>query len=100
MHAEFDIVLGLEWMAEVRPIPDWNTFDWYVSNEMGTLRIAHCSGARVPKQQPKLLALQINIEQQFDCISAKETKKILQKGGCGVVYYVRMSLETDSSSSG
>jgi Retroviral aspartyl protease len=54
MKADFDIVLGLEWMVEVQPIPDWATFDWYIPSIAGTLRIAHRSGVGVPSEAPTL----------------------------------------------
>src|SRR5436305_374185 len=98
MKADFDIVLGLEWMAEVRPIPDWTTFDWYVPTATGTLRIAHRSGIGVPMQEPTLTVLEEN-ELQFGCISYKEAKKILHDGGYGVVYYARMAPGTANSDS-
>jgi len=97
MKADFDIVLGLEWMAEVRPIPDWITFDWYVPTATGTLRIAHRSDVEVPLQKSTLSVLEEIEDLQFDCISCKEAKKTLQAGGYGVVYYARMSLGTESS---
>ena len=75
MKADFDIVLGLEWMAEVRPIPDWITFDWYVPTATGTLRIAHRSDVEVPLQKLMLSALEEIYDLQFDCIYCKEAKK-------------------------
>ena len=79
MKAHFDIVLGLEWMAETRPIPDWITFDWYIPTATGTLWIAHRSGIGVPLQEPMLTVLE-EIESQFGCISCEEAKKILREG--------------------
>src|SRR5579859_6272857 len=95
IQAEFDVVLGLEWMIKEDPIPHWDTLDWYVQTDDGIVCIPHrtrmqpkrCVGLR----RPKLTVLDSSeIEDlSLGIITAKEAKNILRRGGLGILHYAR-----------
>ena len=52
IKAEFDVILGLSWYRQWKPIPDWDTLDMFVSTPEGVQRIKHKLKAemQVPKR--------------------------------------------------
>ena len=92
---KFDLVLGLEWLKEVAPIPDWSTFDWFVYTPEGRiLRIKHESkhfdvNSQIYKH-PSFTALTDELDDlHFTLISEQEAKHDLQNGGIGILYHAR-----------
>jgi hypothetical protein len=93
IDADFDIVLGLDWFKQVRPVPDWTTLDWFVPVEGGTLRIEHLSYSG-KDARPKLITLADDfedVELRFSHISWSEAEKLLRKGGQGVLHWAKSS---------
>ena len=58
IKAEFDVILGLSWYRQWKPIPDWETLDMLVSTPEGVKKIQHKLTAEmeVPKR-PKLTVM-------------------------------------------
>ena len=82
IQAEFDVVLGLEWMIKEDPIPHWDTLDWYVQTDEGIVCIPHrtrMQPKRAGLRRPKLTVFDSSeIEDlPLGIITAKEAKKIL-----------------------
>ena len=44
LDADFDIVLGLSWHRQWKPLSDWDTLDMFINILEGALRIAHKYG--------------------------------------------------------
>ena len=99
MNADFDIVLGMEWILEEQPMPDWSTLDWYIMKSERTLRIPHPKTAvsRLLKCKPRLTVLQPDptelTDLKFTCISYKEAQKELDRGGQAILHYARLYKE-------
>ena len=92
MKAEFDVVLGLEWLRETRPIPDWDTFDWYIQTDEGIVRIAYEFDLDANlHERPKLSLLEAgDVGLSFNMISCKEAEKIMrQKGSVGILHFAK-----------
>src|SRR5216110_3227951 len=41
LKAEFDVILGLNWFRQWKPLPDWDTLDMLVPKPEGVWRIEH-----------------------------------------------------------
>jgi hypothetical protein len=96
MQADFDLVLGMGWHLQWKPVPDWNTLDWFVNAPDGAKRIEFNpdlngnvkildkdSAAKKPKRiarKPlRLTAMEEYREDlAFTCISEKEVKRTLR----------------------
>src|SRR5579859_3095786 len=73
----------------------WKTLDWYVQTNEGIVSIPHRTRVQAKLRshlhRPKLTILDSSeIENlAFGSITAKEAKKILRKGGLGILHYAR-----------
>ena len=45
MHSNFDIVLGMEWILEWEPMPNWKKLEFTVQTSTGTNRIRRLPSA-------------------------------------------------------
>src|SRR6266480_7973534 len=87
MKAEFDVILGLSWYRQWKPIPDWETLDMLVSTPEGVKKIQHKLTAEmeVPKR-PRLTVMQeYRKDLQFNLITEKEAKCGLMLGPCYIL---------------
>src|SRR5213078_1450636 len=44
LEAEFDVVLGVSWHRQWKPLADWDTLDMFINTPEGALRIMHKFG--------------------------------------------------------
>ena len=44
LDAEFDVVLGLSWHRQWKPLADWDTLDMFINTAEGARRIVHKLG--------------------------------------------------------
>src|SRR5204862_1417550 len=91
IKAEFDVILGMSWYRQWKPIPDWETLDMLVSTPEGVKKIQHKLTAEmeVPRR-PKLTVMrEYRKDLQFNLITEKEAKRYLkQKGARAILYFV------------
>src|SRR5205809_5625042 len=89
LDTNFDIVLGLSWYRQWKPLPDWDTLDMFVNSPQGVLRITHKMGA-VDAVVHRLTVIEdLPEELRSSHISLKEAEKEL-KGGIKVyLYFIR-----------
>ena len=88
MHADFDVVLGMEWILEWDPRPEWKKLEFTVETTLGTKRIRRLP--TMPKAQD-LEDLADKIKAEFNLMSEKDVKKALKKKGeveC-ILYFAR-----------
>jgi gag-polyprotein putative aspartyl protease len=97
LQANFDVVLGLNWLREVEPIPEWKTLNWYVQTAEGVVCLKHRNQVEPEPHRPKLTTLQIDTKEDFEWITEKDAKKALRKGARCVLHYARAY--TDDSNS-
>src|SRR5213078_2477818 len=91
MKAEFDVILGLSWYSQWKPIPDWETLDMLVSTPEGVKKIQHKLTAEmeVPKRPRLTVMREYRKDLQFNLITEKEAKRDLkQKGVMAILYFV------------
>jgi hypothetical protein len=89
LQAEFDVVLGLNWLQEVEPTPEWKTLNWYVQTTEGIVCLKHRNQVDPEPHRPKLTALQIDTKEDFEWITEKDAKKALRKGARCMLHYAR-----------
>src|SRR5579862_6258998 len=90
MHADFDVVLGMEWILEWDPRPEWQKLEFTVETSTGTKRIR-----RLPIM-PNIQVLPVltyEIKAEFNLISHKELRKAL-KGVCTLLCSRRGGIAT------
>jgi hypothetical protein len=92
IKAEFDVILGLSWYRQWKPVPDWDTLDMFVSTPTGVQRIEHKLKAEMnmPKRHKLTVMREYRYDLQFNLISEKEAKRDLkQKGAKAILYFVK-----------
>jgi len=101
IKAEFDVILGLSWYRQWKPIPDWDTLDMLVSTPEGVQRIEHKLKAemQMPRRHKLTVMREYRKELQFNLITEKEAKRDLrQKGVRAILYFVTEDKGAVSSS--
>src|SRR5436190_13496242 len=76
IQADFDIVLGMSWIDEWDPIPNWKKREFKVETSEGTKRIRSISTGT-----PDLEPLEQIINDEFNLMTEREVKKALKKKG-------------------
>jgi hypothetical protein len=91
LDADFDIVLGLSWHRQWKPLPDWDTLDMFINTPEGALRIAHKFGmhVRLPEVQALTTLQDWPEEMGSSQISLKEAEKEIKGGAKAYLYFVR-----------
>jgi hypothetical protein len=46
LEADFDIILGLSWHRQWKPLSDWDTLDMFINTPEGAMRIVHMYGVQ------------------------------------------------------
>jgi hypothetical protein len=92
IDAEFDVVLGMEWHRQWRPIQDWDTLDCFINMAEGAKRMisAHDFGMDLKQSKKPQKLMNINDYRehlQFNVISMKEVKRDMKKKGTRAVLY-------------
>ena len=87
MKAEFDVILGLSWYRQWKPIPEWETLDMLVSTPEGVKKIRHKLTAEmeVPKRPRLTVMREYRKDLQFNLITEKEAKRGLTLGPCYIL---------------
>jgi hypothetical protein len=93
LQADFDVVLGLNWLREVEPTPEWKTLNWYVQTAEGIVCLKHRNQVDPEPHRPKLTALQIDTKEDFEWITEKDAKKALRKGARCMLHYARAYID-------
>jgi len=86
-----DVILGLSWYRQWKPIPDWEILDMLISTPQGVQRIKHKLKAemQMPKRHKLTVMREYRKELQFNLITEKEAKRDLkQKGVRAILYFV------------
>ena len=92
IKAKFDVILGLAWYRQWKPIPDWDTLDMLVSTPEGVCRIEHKlrTEMRMPRRHRLTVMREYRKDLKFNLISEKEAKRNLkQKGVRAMLYFVK-----------
>jgi len=91
IKAEFDVILGLSWHREWKPIPDWESLDMLISTAEGVHRIEHkLKEMAMPKRHLLTVMREYREDLHFCLISEKEAKReIKQKHARAVLYFIR-----------
>lgn len=100
LKAEFDVILGLNWFRQWRPLPDWDTLDMLVPTPEGVWRIEHELNAEMemPKRHRLTVMREYRKELQFNLISEREAKRTLKKRGTmAILYFAKEDQEKDAS---
>ena len=98
LEADFDVVLGMEWHRQWKPLADWDTLDMFVNTPEGALRIVHKLGISDVRLSlaHRLTLLGDWPEELRSCeISLAEAEKEL-KGGAKAYLYFAKGVEGDS----
>ena len=100
MHADFNVVLGMEWILEWDPRPDWKKLEFTVETSTGTKRIR-----RLPTMSEVQVLANLIIDEvkaEFNLISEKELKKALKKKSEAeyVLYFAREEVQEHLNSIG
>jgi len=77
MHAIFDVVLGIEWILEWDPRPNWKKLEFIVETSIGMKHIRRLS--IMPEIQVLANLINDEVKTEFNLISEKELKKVLKK---------------------
>ena len=99
LDADFDIVLGLSWHRQLKPLADWDTLDMFVNASEGALRIVHklgISDIRLPIAHRLTVLEDWPEELRSSQISFAEAEKELKGGAKAYLYFVR-EFEEDSN---
>src|SRR5204862_6434584 len=99
IKAEFDVILGMSWYRQWKPIPDWETLDMLVSTPEGVKKIQHKLTAEmeVPKRPRLTVMREYRKDLQFNLITEKEAKRDLEhKGAKAMLYFVTGDREASS----
>ena len=91
IKAEFDVILGLSWHCEWRPVPDWDSLDMLISTAEGVHRIEHkLKEMAMPKRHSLTVMREYRSDLHFNLISEKEAKRDLkQKHARAMLYFIR-----------
>src|SRR5437762_892107 len=86
IQADFDIVLGMSWIDEWDPMPNWRKREFKVETSEGTKRIRSISTGT-----PDLEPLEEIAKEEFNFMSEKEVKKAFKKKGQSecMLYFAR-----------
>jgi len=90
IKAEFDVILGLSWYRQWKPVPDWDTLDMFVSTPTGVQRIEHKLKAEMnmPKRHKLTVMREYRYDLQFNLISEKEAKRDLKQKSAKAILYL------------
>jgi len=92
LDADFDIVLGMSWHRQWKPLPDWDTLDMFVNTPEGALRIVHklgISDVRWPIVHRLTVLEDWPEELRSSQISLAEVEKEIKGGAKAYLYFVR-----------
>ena len=98
LETDFDVVLGMSWHLQWKPLADWDTLDMFVNIPEGALRIVHklgISDVRLSLAHRLTLLEDWPEELRLSQISLTEAEKEL-KGGAKVYLYFAKGVEGDS----
>ena len=79
MHADFDVVLGMEWILEWNPMSDWKKLEFTVETSTETKRLRRLP--TMPEVQVLANLIIDEVKMEFNLIDKKELKKALKKKG-------------------
>src|SRR5277367_314991 len=93
LDADFDIVLGMSWHRQWKPLADWDTLDMFVNASEGAVRIVNkldISDVRLLEVH-RLTVLEDSWPEELRSshISLKEAEKELKGGAKAYLYFVR-----------
>ena len=89
LDTDFDIVLGLSWHRQWKPLPDCDTLDMFVNTPQGVLRIAHKMGAIDAVVHRLTVIEDLPEELRSSHILLKEAEKVLKGGTKAYLYFIR-----------
>ena len=101
LEADFDVVLGMSWHLQWKPLYDWETLDVFVNAPEGAKRIVHKFGfVKRLVNGPILTSLADWPEDlQVNAISFQDAEREIKGGAKAYLYFIREHHEDDDSNS-
>ena len=90
LKADFDIVLGMSWHLQWKPLYDWETLDVFINTPEGVQRVVHkfsISDIRMPESLTMLEDWPAEL--CASGISLKEVEKEIKGGAKSYLYFIR-----------
>src|SRR5437762_9181797 len=92
LEAEFDVVLGVSWHRQWKPLADWDTLDMFINTPEGALRIMHkfgISDVRLPVAHRLTVLEDWPEELRSIQIWLKKAEKDIKGGAKAYLYFIR-----------